>query len=133
MNADPAILARIDERLSRIEVRFGIDADYRRLQADPPIAAIVDDAAHRLGLGVREIVAPYRDASCAHARFAVAWAARRAIEACSLPRIGRALGGRDHTTILHALRRADALREADPDFRRLTDRLLAAAKARAGQ
>lgn len=31
----------------------------------------------------------------------------------SLPEIGQAFGGRDHTTVLHAFRKINELREAD--------------------
>lgn len=34
----------------------------------------------------------------------------------SLPDIGRRFGGRDHTTVLHAVRKVAALMEEDPDF-----------------
>ena len=34
----------------------------------------------------------------------------------SLPDIGRRFGGRDHTTVLHAVRRIDALRPVDPQL-----------------
>ena len=34
----------------------------------------------------------------------------------SLPEIGRRFGNRDHTTVLHALRKIKRLREADPDL-----------------
>ncbi len=34
----------------------------------------------------------------------------------SLPEIGNAFGGRDHTTVLHAVRKVQALREEDPRF-----------------
>ncbi len=36
----------------------------------------------------------------------------------SLPEIGQAFGGRDHTTVLHACRRIEALRKTDPTLRR---------------
>ena len=36
----------------------------------------------------------------------------------SLPEIGEAFGGRDHTTVLHACRKTAELREADQDFAR---------------
>ena len=32
----------------------------------------------------------------------------------SLPEIGRKFGGRDHTTVMHAVRKIDELRSADP-------------------
>jgi chromosomal replication initiator protein len=34
----------------------------------------------------------------------------------SLPEIGRKFGGRDHTTVIHAVRKVDELRLADPSF-----------------
>ena len=34
----------------------------------------------------------------------------------SLPEIGRKFGGRDHTTVMHAVRRVDELRDHDPGF-----------------
>jgi len=34
----------------------------------------------------------------------------------SLPEIGKAFGGRDHTTVLHACRKVEELRESDPRF-----------------
>jgi chromosomal replication initiator protein len=34
----------------------------------------------------------------------------------SLPEIGRKFGGRDHTTVMHAVRRVEELRGSDPSF-----------------
>ena len=34
----------------------------------------------------------------------------------SLPDIGRRFGGRDHTTVMHAVKRIDELRAADAEF-----------------
>ena len=36
----------------------------------------------------------------------------------SLPDIGEAFGNRDHTTVLHACRKIQELRAADPDINR---------------
>jgi chromosomal replication initiation ATPase DnaA len=44
------------------------------------------------------------------ARFEAAWRGKRETP-LSLPQIGRLLGGRDHTTILHAVRKYDAMRK----------------------
>jgi len=35
----------------------------------------------------------------------------------SLPEIGKAFGGRDHTTVLHACRKIEELRESDDTIR----------------
>jgi chromosomal replication initiator protein len=34
----------------------------------------------------------------------------------SLPEIGRKFGGRDHTTVIHAVKKIDELKEHDPKF-----------------
>ncbi len=34
----------------------------------------------------------------------------------SLPEIGRKFGGRDHTTVMHAVRKVEELRSGDSDF-----------------
>ena len=44
----------------------------------------------------------------------------------SLPEIGDAFGGRDHTTVLHACRRIQALRESDTRVREDYQNLLRA-------
>lgn len=36
---------------------------------------------------------------------------------CSLPEIGRRFGGKDHTTVMHAVKKVDALLVQDPAFR----------------
>jgi len=40
----------------------------------------------------------------------------RELTSRSLPDIGRRFGGRDHTTVLHACRRIEALCKSDPVF-----------------
>lgn len=70
-----------------------------------------------------------RDPANVRARWAVAWAAFKGTE-YSYPRIARELGKRDHTTIMHGIQRAEALRVSDPAFRALTDELLAKLEAR---
>jgi chromosomal replication initiator protein len=48
----------------------------------------------------------------------IAMALSKELTQQSLPEIGEAFGGRDHTTVLHACRKTAELREGDPDFAR---------------
>jgi chromosomal replication initiator protein len=48
----------------------------------------------------------------------VAMALAKELTQQSLPEIGEAFGGRDHTTVLHACRKTQELREADQEFAR---------------
>jgi chromosomal replication initiator protein len=41
----------------------------------------------------------------------------------SLPEIGEAFGGRDHTTILYACRKIDEMRKSDAEFNDEVERL----------
>jgi chromosomal replication initiator protein len=41
------------------------------------------------------------------------------LTSASLPEIGRAFGGKHHTTVLHSIRKVEELRQEDPDLNRL--------------
>jgi chromosomal replication initiator protein len=51
------------------------------------------------------------------------WIAKQ-ITTRSLPDIGRRFGGRDHTTVLHAVRRIEALKQDDPVLARDLDSII---------
>lgn len=76
------------------------------------------------GLRPTELISNRRSRVQAHGRFAIMWAAKR-LTRYSYPRIARALGGFDHSSVIHGCRRAEALRDEDPDFRALSDALIA--------
>jgi chromosomal replication initiator protein len=42
----------------------------------------------------------------------------------SLPEIGRAFGGKHHTTVMHSIRRIEQQRQTDPDLNRLLHNLI---------
>jgi len=42
----------------------------------------------------------------------------------SLPEIGRAFGGKHHTTVMHSIRRIQQQRQTDPDLNRLIHKLI---------
>ena len=46
------------------------------------------------------------------------------LTAASLPEIGRAFGGKHHTTVLHSIQKIDKLRQKDPDLNRLIHSLI---------
>jgi len=84
--------------------------------------AIVAAVALETGLTVEKIVARGRVQKFVRARAAAAWLARRTSD-LSLPMIGVAIGGRDHSTVLYLIAKAEARRDSDPAFRLMTDKL----------
>lgn len=68
------------------------------------------------GVTPDELCGPSRERRIAYARFAVAWALRKHDPSRSFAAIGAMLGGRNHTTILHAIERAEALARDDADY-----------------
>ncbi len=78
------------------------------------ISAVVEAWSEATGRPVswQEMVSVRRSKPVCRARALVIWLARRHTS-LSLPQIGRQMGGRDHTTILHNCRVIDALLAAD--------------------
>lgn len=74
-------------------------------------------ASMQTGVSSDEIRGESRARRCVSPRWAVVAALNA--RGWSTPRIGAALGNRDHTTIMHALRVIGPRRRADPDFDRL--------------
>ena len=64
---------------------------------------------------VADMHSPRRSRSVARPR-QVAMYLAKVLTTHSLPEIGRAFGGRDHTTVLHAVRKVDALKSEDRQF-----------------
>ena len=69
---------------------------------------------YKLRLG--ELLSKKRNRSVARPR-QVAMALSKDLTSHSLPEIGDAFGGRDHTTVLHACRKIDELKELNPDIK----------------
>lgn len=66
------------------------------------------------GITAPELMGAGRSRHLAYARFAIAYAARKA--GMSYPEIGRCMGNRDHTTIMHADKQAAKMCKLDPCF-----------------
>jgi chromosomal replication initiator protein len=76
----------------------------------------------RFGLSSEELVSAARTARVTWPRQAAMYLARE-LTSQSLPSIGRQFGGRDHTTVMHALKRAEKQIAEDPTLRRAVDEL----------
>jgi chromosomal replication initiation ATPase DnaA len=119
---EPSYVARIEQRMQRLEdallLAAGVPASSR---ADVTVGDVVTWVAFQTGISAAEITGQRRLFALARARFAVYWLGVHALQ-LSLPQIGKKLSARDHTTVLHGIRRAAELREVDPAFRMMTDK-----------
>ncbi|MDP3173450.1 MAG: chromosomal replication initiator protein DnaA [Phenylobacterium sp.] len=79
--------------------------------------------AEHYGLQQSDMTSERRARAVARPRQAAMWIAKQ-ITTRSLPDIGRRFGGRDHTTVLHAVRRIEALKVDDATLARDLDVLL---------
>lgn len=86
------------------------------------IAAIQAAVAAHFAIPVAEMVSQRRGREVARPRQVAMFLAKQ-MTPKSLPDIGRRFGGRDHTTVIHAVRQIERLSQADPALRRTVDRL----------
>ena len=99
----------------------------RRLGADTGtdtcgIGEILDAAASEFGVERRALIARDRHPAVTTARQVAMYLARE-LTGHSLPEIGRGIGGRSHTTVLHAVNRIHAAVKTDPDVQSAVDNL----------
>jgi chromosomal replication initiator protein len=86
------------------------------------ISEIVDAAAQEFGVERDSLLARDRRPNVAMARQVAMYLARELTEH-SLPEIGRGIGGRNHTTVLHAINRVGAAVRSDAAVRNAVDNL----------
>lgn len=109
----------IPEAVVRSAPEEKIAAPVEEQLVEQPIAPrlscrfVFEHVAAFYGVPVIEIASHRREARIAWARHIGMYLARK-LTLRSLPEIGRMVGGRDHTTILHGCRRIAALVEGDP-------------------
>jgi chromosomal replication initiator protein len=94
-------------------------AGERRVTVDE----IQKAAAEHFGLRQADLVSGTRTRAVARPRQAAMWLAKQ-LTTRSLPDIGRRFGGRDHTTVLHAVRRIESLKATDPQLARDLETLM---------
>jgi chromosomal replication initiator protein len=68
---------------------------------------------HHFRLSNSDLLSKDRHKSVAFARQVAMYLCRQRLK-CSFPELGRAFGNRDHTTVMSAVRRVEALRQRDP-------------------
>jgi chromosomal replication initiator protein len=74
-------------------------------------------SAEHYGMTQADLISERRNRSIARPRQAAMWLAKQ-LTTRSLPDIGRRFGGRDHTTVLHAVRRIEELKASDAQLAR---------------
>jgi chromosomal replication initiator protein len=94
------------------------------LRAGPGLKTSIEDIQRKTAefykLDVKDFHSPQRARRVARPRQVAMYLSRK-LTTRSLPEIGRRFGGRDHTTVLHACRRIEALIVEDPLFRQEVD------------
>lgn len=114
--------------VTTVDMSFDIVAEPPRTVYVPPaqtIQRLINEAEKLWEIEPSSVKSSTRRKQVAHARFAVVYAARRMTRPKrSYPEIGRLIGGRDHSTIISAERRAVDLRKTDPDFASLLASLM---------
>jgi chromosomal replication initiator protein len=102
-----------------------IDIDFARqelaLTSNPRASeAGVDDiqrvVCHHFKLRTSDLLSKDRHKSIAFARHVAMYLCKQRLK-CSFPELGRAFGNRDHTTVMSAVRKVEALRSSDPEVR----------------
>jgi chromosomal replication initiation ATPase DnaA len=117
--ASPEALAALRAALESVGVEE-MPTPVRR----PTVRDVMARVSFEMGVPVVDITGRGQGKPALRARAAISWIAGL-VCGSSLAEIGRALGGRDHTTVIHQRRRAEQMRGTDPAFRRVTNRLLA--------
>jgi chromosomal replication initiator protein len=87
----------------------------RRAGGADPVEEIQTVVASSFGISTADLIGPSRAAGPVRARH-VAILLTRELTPLSLPEIGQRYGGRDHSTVLNSLRRAEAAIEDDEDL-----------------
>jgi chromosomal replication initiator protein len=102
-----------------------IDLDFARQEIAMSVGVRANESSvedvqrvvcHHFKLKSGDLLSKDRHKSIAFARHVAMYLCRERLK-CSLPELGRAFGNRDHTTVMSAVRKVKALREANPEVR----------------
>ncbi|WP_307350670.1 chromosomal replication initiator protein DnaA [Caulobacter ginsengisoli] len=104
-------------RLSLDEAQAILRPHLRGAEKRITIDDIQKATSEHFGLKQADLISERRNRSIARPRQAAMWLAKQ-LTTRSLPDIGRRFGGRDHTTVLHAVRRIEELKAGDAQLAR---------------
>jgi len=90
----------------------------RRVQPEQIVRAVCQE----FRIAINEIKGPRRHRNITVPRQIAMYLVRELTDE-SLPQIGQLFGGRDHSTVINALKRVEAMRNADTDLRNRIDRV----------
>jgi chromosomal replication initiator protein len=110
------LVARAGDGLARLsldEAQAILRPHLRGAEKRITVDDIQKATSEHFGLKQADLISERRNRSIARPRQAAMWLAKQ-LTTRSLPDIGRRFGGRDHTTVLHAVRRIEALKADDP-------------------
>jgi len=120
------LVARVGAQVSSLGLdeaqailRPHLSCNERRVTVD----MIQKTVAEHYSLKQADLISERRARAVARPRQVAMWLAKQ-ITTRSLPDIGRRFGGRDHTTVLHAVRRIEALKGEDAGIARDIDALM---------
>ena len=114
-----ADVARLKLEEAQAILRPHLSCTEKRVTVDQIQKAV----AEHYGMQQADLLSERRARAVARPRQAAMWIAKQ-ITTRSLPDIGRRFGGRDHTTVLHAVRRIEELKVDDASLARDLDVLL---------
>lgn len=105
-----------------------------RLETDlpklPTMQAVVNSASKIFSVSQLEIIGPCRHPQRVKARH-IAMYIIKTETICSYPQIGRFFGGRDHTTVMHAIDKIERMVAADEKFAAIVQRVKEGANGQA--
>ncbi len=110
------LVARAGERLSKLsldEVQAIVRPHLREAERRVTVDDIQKTVADHYGLKQSDLLCERRTRAVARPRHVAMYLAKT-LTTRSYPDIGRRFGGRDHTTVLHAVKRIDVLKAEDP-------------------
>lgn len=111
------------EPLSVEEAREQLKATLQAGAASPlSIGRIIDVVATYHGMRAKDLTGPSRQRQITRARQIAMFLARQHLQ-MSLPELGRAFGGRDHTTVLASVQKIDQSRRDDASLQALLTKL----------